>query len=301
MEKTKKNPWWIVLKIFLIIIAILVVLFVAGYAVIRFAFGIDVFEALKKLKALGKPPVIERIIDYGIQDSDLDSGLIQLDNVGLSSMYKKENGKVSIDPTKIEELVTMSADLKLTDKQIGAIANTYLKTVIGSVAIDDEHVIDDIEIAQFKISDVSNLAGGYTSAKVNVVVKIGLKDLKDALNVFPLSLFVGYLPETLYINSTNTITMTSDMLYTVEYESLTVNNLTAADTTYLINLINKFIDVGSVQKLGETIGQYVGDVLIGSVDAKDGIAYALQPAGSKACHFEHDGTNGYFVITIATT
>ncbi len=301
MEETKKNPWWIVLKIFLIILAIVVVLFVAGYAIIRFAFGVDIFQALGKLRALGKPPVIERIIDYGIEDNDLDLGLVQLDSVGLSSMYKKENGKVSIDPTKIEELVTMSADLKLTDKQIGAIANTYLKTVIGSIEIDEDHFINDIELVQFKISDVSTLAGGYTSAKINVVVKVGLTDLKKALNVFPISLFMGYLPETLYVNSTNTITMTSDMLYTVEYNSLTLNNLSASDTAYLINLVNKFINIGTIQSFGETIGQYVGDVLIGGIDSKDGIVYALKPAGSKACHFEHDGTNGYFVITIATT
>ena len=298
MEKTKKSPWWTVLKIFLIILAVIVILFVGIIAFIKIAYDIDVFKAINKLKLFGKEPNITKIIDYGIGDQDLDASLVQLDNVGLSVIYTKDGDKVTFDPTTVDELVTMSGDLKLSDKQIGAIANTYLSTVIGDVKLDDETVLSDFELVQLKISDVQTRAGGYTSAKVNVVIKVGLQSFKELFKVFPLSMLNGFIPKTLYINSTNTITMTSDMLYTVEYNSLTVNNLSSENTAYIINLLNKFVKVGTLQSLGEDIGKYVGEVLIGGTDAKEGIAYALRPAGASSCHFEHDGTLGYFVIRV---
>ena len=161
--------------------------------------------------------------------------------------------------------------------------------------------LDDLAVSQLKIYDVQTLAGGYTSAKVNVVVQVGLKELKDSLNVFPVNLITKYLPETLYINSTSTITMTSDFLHTVQYESFTLNNLSAENSAYLVNLINKFFNIGTVQDLGKNIGEYVTDILIGDINSNEGFAYAFRPAGAKSCHFKYTNNTGYFVISLNQT
>lgn len=305
MEKTKKSPWWVVLKIFISIIAIIAILFVGLFAFIKIKYNINIFSAIGQLRSFGKEPNTDKIVDYGIADGSLDSALVKFDNVGLSVVYTKdaETGKVSFDPTKVTEAITMSANLMLSDKELGAIANNYIDTVIDENSNDstDLKSLGDIEVVQIKISNVETLAGGYTSADLNVIIKLDLTAFKQKLSAFPLTILKKYIPNTLYINSTNRITMTGDFMYTLEYKSLTLNNLTSSQTQSMLNLLSNFIDLGNSQKVGETIGNYVCQTIIGGTDSTEGIAYALKPVGAKACGFASAEGVGYFVITINTS
>lgn len=302
MENTKKSPWWTVLKIFISLIVIVTILFVGFFAFIKFKYNINIFTAISQLKAFGKQADATKIVDYEILDEDLDTALVNFDNIGLSTAYTKDkDGNVSFDPTKVTEDIQMSADLVLSDKQLGAVANNYLNTIIDQALKEEElSSIGAINIVQLKIFDINEDASGYSSAKVNIVIKVDLTQFKKNFTVFPLNLINKYIPNILYINSTNTITMTADFLYTINYESLTLNNLNSKQSSSILQLLNKFISIGSSQEVGETIGEYFCDTVIGSTQSQEGLGYALKPAGAKKCSFRQIENIGYFVISITT-
>ena len=238
--------------------------------------------------------VVEKIsnVEVYYRDTELKEG---------EEAPKDKDGNVSFDPTKVTEDIQMSADLVLSDKQLGAVANNYLNTIIDQALKEEElSSIGAINIVQLKIFDINEDASGYSSAKVNIVIKVDLTQFKKNFTVFPLNLINKYIPNILYINSTNTITMTADFLYTINYESLTLNNLNSKQSSSILQLLNKFISIGSSQEVGETIGEYFCDTVIGSTQSQEGLGYALKPAGAKKCSFRQIENIGYFVISITT-
>lgn len=298
MEKVKKNPWVTLAKVILILILVVALIFGGIFAFIKIKYDINIFTTIKQLKAFGKEPNVEKIVSYPFDNDTLDAGLLKLDNVGLSSIYTKDGSKVTFDLENIENAVTINAELSLSDAELGAIVNAYFNSIMNSILSEDEQdLLGTAEVVQIKISNVENLAGGMTSAHFNIIAKVDMGQFKSMLTAFPLSLIKDYVPQTLYINATSKLTMTGNTMYTANYVDLKLNNLSTKQTNELVKLLDKFLGIGSAFELGKSIGDMVGELLIGNADAPEGIVYSLSKAGAKSCGFRDVSGVGHFYIS----
>ncbi len=303
MEKVKKNPWVTLCKVILILIFVVVLIFGSILAFIKIKYDINLFTAIKQLKAFGKKPNVEKIVTYPIDDTSLDNALLKIDGVGLSSIYTRNGNDVEFGLDNIQGAVAMSGELALSDKELASIVNSYFNSMLSDVVPEEGQDVlgDTAEVVQIKITDVQTLAGGLTSANLNIIAKADMTSFKQMLTSFPLSLIKDYIPKTLYINSTTKITMTDDTLYTVNPVDLRLNNFTSKQTSEFIKLIDKLIGTGSAFELNKNIGELVCEVLIGNPDATEGIVYSLRDAGAKSCGFRDVSGAGHFYISTQET
>lgn len=281
-----------VLKRLLIALLIMVLLagaLVAGaYFYVKNTYGIDVFKTIGQLKTLGREVDEAELCPKAFSESDMASVEDEINaSVDGFISYTEENGyKVNFDDLPSE----MKTVIKLTDKQVGAVADTVVRQEMnGEVEIADKKV--PVKLLQVAFSDIDESG----NADFNVVVRLDLKPLTADVDEGA-KRFVGkYLPEFLYVSSTVRVTRGAGFEFTVAHKTLTLNNLSAKDTEEFLGTLDKLMGIGTAQTLNETIGNTVLSSLIGS-ESQNGLAYSLKNIGATGYTFTTENGVNYFEV-----
>lgn len=281
-----------VLKRLLIALLIMVLLagaLVAGaYFYVKNTYGIDVFKTIGQLKTLGREVDEAELCPNAFSESDMASVDDEINaSVDGFISYTEENGyKVNFDDLPSE----MKTVIKLTDKQVGAVADTVVRQEMnGEVEIADKKV--PVKLLQVAFGDIDESG----NADFNVVVRLDLKPLTADVDEGA-KRFVGkYLPEFLYVSSTVRVTRGAGFEFAVAHKTLTLNNLSAKDTEEFLDTLDKLMGIGTAQTLNETIGNTVLSSLIGS-ETQNGLAYSLKNIGATGYTFATENGVNYFEV-----
>lgn len=104
----------------------------------------------------------------------------------------------------------MTSNLSLTEKQVGAIAQTvFYEQTGGKIKLGEKEV--SVTIVQVDFSEIAENG----SANFNVVAKLDLTPFKEDMKEFPYKYFKKYIPNNLYISSTVRIEKTEKIFPTV--------------------------------------------------------------------------------------
>lgn len=279
-----------------LLITLLVIVFLAGAAIagayfyVKNTYDIDVFKTISQLKTLGSKVDEAELCPNAFSETDMQSveNEINASVEGFIS-YTEENGyKVNFDDLPPE----MKTVIKLTDKQVGAMAATVVRQEMnGEVEIAGKKV--PVKLLQVAFGNIDE--SGNTD--FNVVARLDLKPLIEGIDEGARRFIGKYIPEFLYVSSTVRVTRGTGFEFTVAHKSLTLNNLSAKDTEEFVGTLDKIMDLGSAQSLNETIGKTVVSALIGS-ETQKGLAYSLKNIGAKGYTFTagSDGVNYYEVL-----
>lgn len=293
MGKFRKPIWlriliWAVSSI-LSIVAILGA--ICGFLYIKYE--INVFEVANQIKILNEDVDLDKLTPNAYSISDMESAKLETDTglVGLIS-YTEQNG-YEITPDEVSG--NMSAELRFTDKQIGAIIDNLMEAQ-EEINIEIGSTIN-LKDYGFKVVQVSFSNITETTTDFNVVVKIDLNKLKEEnMTSFPLNWIRKGIPDSLYFSATTTITKGVNAFeYTTNGKNLIINNLTSEETENIFKTINVFLKLGSAKEFSQTIGDTFINILIGN-DESSGLAYALKDVGATDFSFEADTNSNYFVI-----
>lgn len=203
--------------------------------------------------------------------------------------YDEQNGysfNYSIDKRFV-------ATYQITDKELGALADTLLKTQAkDGIKIGDTLV--PISLIDFSFSP--NIISGETITTFSVLVKISLDPFIAKMSSFPLNMLKNKVPENLYVNSIFDVTKTDDSFgYNVNHNTLKLNYLTSADSEDFINTLNALLSIGTAESLNLTIGSKIMDLLIGT-KFNPGLIYNLSYLGATTYEFSY--TNNQNLLTV---
>lgn len=277
-----------------LLIALLIMVLLAGalvvgaYFYVKNTYGIDVFKTIGQLKTLGREVDEAELCPNAFSESDMASVDDEINaSVDGFISYTEENGyKVNFDDLPSE----MKTVIKLTDKQVGAVADTVVRQEMnGEVEIADKKV--PVKLLQVAFGDIDESG----NADFNVVVRLDLKPLTADVDEGA-KRFVGkYLPEFLYVSSIVRVTRGAGFEFAVAHKTLTLNNLSAKDTEEFLGTLDKLMGIGTAQTLNETIGNTVLSSLIGS-ETQNGLAYSLKNIGATGYTFATENGVNYFEV-----
>lgn len=279
----------------LIITILLLVIIVAGALIgvneyTKSKYEIDLFRTVAELKTLTEEVDESEICDHAFSDEDMvDVQEIVNESVENLISYTVQNGfSVNFNdlPDEMKSIITLS------DKQVGALAQTVLEQEVGSkITLADKQI--EVELRQVKFLNVTSLG-----ASVNTVITVDLTPfISEVPNEFPFNLLLDKIPQTLYVSSTIKIEKgETPFSYTVSSEEFCINNLSSSDTADLFHTIDVIAKVGSAQEWNMQIGNALANALIGN-DEDKGIAYSLRVIGATTYTFEEiDGKSYYKVL-----
>ncbi len=277
-------------KVLFLPVIIIVLLLVGGYFYIRSAYGIDIMKTVKQLKTLNEEVDETALCPNAFTDEDMATVQAEVNkSVENFVTYSEENGyEIHFDnlPTEMKYVI------QLTDTQMGSLADTLLQQETGGqIEVGGKHI--DMELLQVDFSEVAD--GG---AAFNSVVKLDISSFKENMSGFPLSFLKKYVPDSLYISSTVKVTKGEPFAYTVEHQSLTVNNLSAKETESLFKTLDKVLKIGEAKELNERVGNLLVGVLIGS-ETQQGLAYSLKDYGATDYAFLSEGGKEYFSVEMS--
>ena len=204
--------------------------------------------------------------------------------------YSKDNYVVNLE--NLPE--NMKAIIKLSDKQVGALANqiSYQQTG-GVISVGNKSI--DYELKQIDFSNITTNG----STDFNIVVRLDLAMVKDEMKGFPLKFLKKYVPDYFYVSSTVKVDKVEDtqFAYKVEHKSLTINNLDKEGTDDLFNTLDKIFKFGNAESLNLKVGETVVGALIGN-EKNPGFAYALKSKGASDFKFVEESGVDYFIVNI---
>ncbi len=278
------------IKLILIPVLIVALLLVGGYFYVRLAYGIDILKTVGELKTLSEKVDEATLCPNAFTDGDMVDVQSEINKSveGLITYSEGKGYEVNFDklPTEMKYVV------KLTDKQMGAMAQTILEQETGGeLEIGGKTMKTQLlQVDFFEVVD-----GGAT---FNSVVKVDISALKGDMSEFPMKLLKKYVPDSLYISSTVKVTKGEPFAYTVAHESLTVNNLSVAETEDLFHTLDKVLKIGEAKELNEEIGKTLVGALVGS-ETQKGLAYSLKDIGATDYAFLAEDGKEYFSIEIS--
>lgn len=287
MVKARK-PWWVKLIIAILSIIIIVALAFAGACIfVKVKYNVSVLGTIGEIKKLQENVDEEKMFPNQFTTNDMTSAQTtvnaQID--GLIVGNEEEGFEIS-KPVG----TNIKASLKLTDKQLGAIAKIACGE--GMDIKFDEQTTLKANLIQVKFSSIEG-----NSADVNFVVKVDVSQIKEKMKDFPLSWVKKYIPSTLYISSTVSVVKgEGEFNYTIESVGITINNLTQEQTTSFLNTINLIAGTGTAKEINLQIGSQFVNALIGDANHTDGFVYSLRDLGVTDYAFEANGEISYFVI-----
>ena len=275
----------------LLLLAIILVGSVAtcGYFYIKKTYDIDLIKTVKELKTLSEPVNETTLCPNAFSDSDMvDVQTIVNQSVEDFITYSIEHGySVNYDDLPDE----MKYIIRLTDKQVGALAQTVVKQEIdGKINFGGKDV--NVALKQVEFSSIQT-----NSVLINTVIAVDVTAFKlDVPDKFPFSYLKKFIPDTLYVSSTVKIDKGATAFsYTVSHDSLTINNLSKADTEDLFRTLDIVLSVGTADSWNLQIGRAIANALIGN-DVDNGIAYSLKEIGATDYEFSQDTENAYFSV-----
>ena len=290
----KISPFIVKLLLWLVGTILVIALAISAVCIyVNKKYGINLFETYNQVKLLSKPVDEATFCDNKFTDADMATAqtTVNASVAGLISYSETDGYKIST--TGLGEDSMMSADLKITDKQMGAIAKTIINSAEGGMTMNFNGETVQVDLLQIKFENVDNVTG---NADVNIIVKMDISSLQEKFNSFPLNMFKKYIPKTLYISSTTTIEKgEGNFAYTVKSKCLKINNLTKEQTSSLIKTLNLVAKIGTDEELNLMAGEPFANLLIGN-STNTGFAYSLKDLGAKDYSFETIGETNYFVI-----
>ena len=272
-----------------VIVAVLGVVVIGGYIYVRSAYGIDLFRTAGQLKTLTQAVDETALCPNAYGEEDFAAMKTEL-NKKFDGFVSCEEGKgVNGYSVNFGSLAgkSMSGTVSLTEKQVGAIAQTvFYGQTGGKIKIGEKEV--SVTVVQVDFSEIA--ANG--SADFNVVAKIDLTPFKADMGGFPYKYFKKYIPDNLYVSSTVRVDKTEEdgFAYTVTHKSLTLNNLSADDTADLFDTLNAVLKIGTAENLNMQVGETAVNALIGT-EKSNGFAYSLKAIGATAFKFERPTRN----------
>lgn len=278
------------LKVFLGIVITLVILVVAAYLILRFALGIDVIDIYKKLNALRNYDEA-KIVDSPYSATDLESVTDKLDTVGLGFLYTEdpETGEIKLDfdsnyfnemDDESQWVGLFASDLKLSGPEIASIVDNVMR---GMSEFTDFELAGlnmgelNFQLKQFKFDNlVTDSDTGFVTVDFNLVASVDVKPIKDLIEENGFGFINRWIPDKLFISSTNTLTQTGECDYGVEHAGLGINNLDAKGTQELCDLIGKYVEgFNGVAEINKPIGDLFANILIGNTENPTGFVYLL--------------------------
>lgn len=274
------------------IVAIIAVAVIGGYVYVRVNYGIDLFNTVSQLKVLSEKVDESKLCPEAFDKVNDMKDVQEMVNSSVENMieYSEENYVVNLENLPED----MKAIIKLSDKQVGALANqvSYQKTE-GVISVGNKSI--NYELKQIDFSNITSDG----STDFNIVVRLDLATVKDEMNGFPLKYLKKYVPDYFYVSSTVKINKVEDtpFAYELEHQSLTINNLDKDGTDDLFNTLDKVFKFGSAESLNLKVGETVVGALIGN-EENPGFAYALRNKGASDFKFVEESGVDYFVVNI---
>lgn len=288
MSEKRKSPWWIKLITSLVSVIFSFVLIVGAVCVfVKIKYDVNIFETGSQLITLTKQVDENKKYTNMFVDSNMEDASTAINLIVPNFITYSES-----DGYKINDSASglMSDELRLTDKQVGALINTLLKNQeVGGFKIMGKEM--SFQLIQISFNNILS-----TSVELNSVVKVDFSSIKENMTSFPLNIINKYIPNGLYFSSTIIINKGENPFeYTITSKSLEINNLSSASTTSLLKTINTFINVGNAEELNLTIGGSFANAIIGNSEV-NGFAYSLRDFGATDYAFEIKDDTNYFVI-----
>lgn len=294
----KRKPFLVRLLIWLVSIILSIALLVAVCCIyVNKKYGINLFETYAQVKKLSEPVNEDEKFKNKYSADDMAAAQTTVNEriSGLITYTEADGYKISTEGLTSASDLTL--DLKITDKQIAAIANTMINDNEDGVYLDFNGDKAKVELVQIQFENIDNLTG---NVDINIVVKIDFSFLQEKMKDFPFNAFKSYVPKTVYISSTTTIVKgATPFEYTVESKYMTINNLTKDETENLIKTLDLVAKIGTADKLNVMVGEQFADLLIGKEttdSSKNGFAYSLKDLGAKDYTFLTQDEVNYFVI-----
>ena len=266
----KKAPFIVrFFKSLLITIIVLALILCAVYFFVKIKFDIDLIDTVKQINTITKPVNENELYKNKFSDEDMESAQVNI-NVELPDFISgnKEEGFTINENISV---LSMSADIELTDKQTAAIVNNLIKNnqKSANITLDGNEILP--ELIQVEFSNVEE-----NKADVNVVFKIDISFLKEKMNQFPLNILKDKIPNYIYVSSTVTVNKNSGKFdYTITSKELKINQLSAKGTKDLLTTINKIAKFGSYEDFNIQIGSSFVNAMIGNA-SNQGFCYALK-------------------------
>ena len=261
-----------------------------GCLIAKYKYGVDVFSTISQIKTLNET-VNESKYDAKFSDSDMQEAqvVVNAKMEGLISYSEEDGYKVQEDGIGIESRI--SADLYITDKQLGAIINTLINQNEEGMTLDVSGNKLQIYFIQLKFLEVRE-----NEADINVVVKVDVRELKQKMNSFPTNIIAKRIPDYLYISSTSTIKKGENAFeYEVLSKDIEINNLNSENTKSFLNTLNLVFKFGTSDDFNLMIAKPFANALIGNSE-NNGFAYSLRGLGVKDYDFVVVDNINYYVL-----
>lgn len=264
------------------------IILVGIYVFILVKYDINLFSTIGQLKTLSQTVDENKLCPEAFSDDDMVDVQTEVNkSVEDFITYTEEHG-YTVNFNDLPE--EMKYIIKLTDKQVGALAETVVKQEMGG-KIDVGGNEIGLALKQVDISEITE-----TSALFNTVIRLDITSVKSSLGGFPFDMLKKYIPDYFYISSTVSVTHGNQpFVYTVTHSAITVNNLSAADTEDLFHTLDVVLKTGSAQSFNEKIGNTLLGTLIGD-ETQTGVAYSLKEIGAADYAFLADEDGEYFAV-----
>ena len=284
----RRKPWWAKLLISLASTILSIVLIVGGICVfVKVKYDINIFDTISQVGQIAKEIDVEEKFNNLFFEEDMATAKTSINEVIPNLIEYSETDGYSLSSSVSE---TMSSDLKLTGKQVGALLNMLIKNQ-GNSSFNIAGKEFNFELVQIEFDNLQE-----KSVEFNAVVKLDISSIKESMNFFPANWIAGYIPNNIYISSTLIIHKNETAFdYTLESQRLTINNLDEKGTESLLKTINTFIKFASVEDLNNSLGGSFANAMIGNSET-NGFAYSLRDFGATDFDFEKIGDEIYFVI-----
>lgn len=263
---------------------------VGGYFYVKNTYGIDLIKTVKQLKTLSAPVNESELCPHAFSSSDMvDVQEIVNQSVENFISYSEEHGyQVDFEnlPSEMKQVI------KITDKQVGALAQTVVQQETGG-KLEFSGKQLGVALKQVQFSNID--ANG--NAKLNSVICVDITPFKAEMpEKFPFSYLKKFVPDALYISSTVFVEKGETAFsYQVSHDALTINYLNKEDTEDLFNTLDILLSVGSAQAWNEKMGGAIANALIGD-EQNNGIAYSLQEIGATDYAFVQENGVDYFSV-----
>lgn len=278
-----------IIWLFSIIITLALILGI-GCLIAKQKYGVDVFSTISQIKTLNQK-VDESKYDSKFSDNDMKDAQIAVNAKmkGLISYTEEDGYKINKEGIGVESQI--SADLLLSDKQLGAITNTLISQNEEGMTLDISGNKLQISFLQVKFVEVRE-----KEADINIVVKVDVRDLKQKMNSFPMNLIAKKIPDYLYISSTSTVKKGENAFeYEILSKNIEINNLSSDDTKSFLNTLNLVFKFGTSDDFNLMIASPFVNALIGN-EENNGFAYSLKGLDVKDYDFVVVDEINYYVL-----
>lgn len=283
----KRKPLWLKLIISLISAVLSIALVFAGiWAFIKIKYDINIINTFSQVKQLTKEVSPAERFDNMFKEEDMASAKTTINSVIPNLITYSENDGYEMSSSVSGE---MAENLKLTDKQIGAVLNMLIKKQNNSfINVSGKEL--NFDLIQIKFSNMQE-----KSVEFNTVIKLDITSIKNSMNFFPANIIAKRIPNNIYISSTLIIHKGENPFdYSLESKSLSLNNLNEQNTASFLKTLNILVKFGNVEQLNNTIGGSFANAMIGNLET-NGFAYSLKGLGAMDFEFEQE-TNKFVVV-----